>query len=535
MCKQQYIHKLESMIEDGLSDGKYQPTSDNTLQDLKSFQDFLYRNIRPLKSEVLPYDKIRPTSSQPGYLYATAKTHKFSNHKDITADKIKLRPIVSACGTFYYETAKSLASDLSPLTTNEHTINNTLDFADLLKDKTLEQDEIMVSYDVNSLFTEIPLDETIDYVIDQIYNEGKLAPLMSKTIFKRQLERVTKGSVFSFNNKLYKRNDGCGMGNPLSPVLANIFMCKLEEHIIPKHSPAFYHGYVDDCLSKRKKNSPDHLLQSFNAYHPNITFTVEENPTHFLDTAFQFKDHSFSTSTYVKPGKLPAHWKSATPVKWKRNTLWGALHRAKRLTTNWEQDLQSVKKRFQHAGYPFNFIQKTIHEFENPKESDTIIPVNWLDDRRTVTIRVPYCEANEQQSYAFIKKLERFTRGHYKFAIIWQTKKLTSMFRLKDNNIHPSHVVYHGTCADCSAPYIRESCRNFETRKQEHEDATKQSEPARHLRENPYHHFNWRVIAIAHPLGIRRILESMFIAKFQPCLNKQVHSYTLNLFPKGIT
>ena len=83
------------------------------------------------------------------------------------------------------------------------------------------------------------------------------------------------------------------------------------------------------------------------------------------------------------------------------------------------------------------------------------------------------------------------------------------MFHLKDNNIHPSHVVYHGTCADCSASYIGESCRNFETRKQEHEDATKQSEPARHLR------------------------ESMFIAKFQPCLNKQVHSYTLNLFPKG--
>ena len=106
-----------------------------------------------------------------------------------------------------------------------------------------------------------------------------------------------------------------------------IFMCKLEEHIIPKHSLAFYHWYIDNCLSKQKKDSPDHLLQSFNAYMylPNITFTVEESPTHFLDTVFQFKDHSISTSTYVKPGKLPAHWKSATPVKWKRNMLWGAL------------------------------------------------------------------------------------------------------------------------------------------------------------------------------------------------------------------
>ena len=154
-------------------------------------------------------------------MYATAKTHKFSNHKDITTDKIKLRPIVSACETFYNETAKSLASYLSPLATNEpNTINNTLDFADFLNDKTLEQDEIMVSYDVNSIATETPLDETIDYVTDQIYNEGKLAPLMSKTIFKRLLERVTTGSVFSFNNKLYKQTDGCGMGNPLSPTFS---------------------------------------------------------------------------------------------------------------------------------------------------------------------------------------------------------------------------------------------------------------------------------------------------------------------------
>ena len=155
-------------------------------------------------------------------------------------------------------------------------------------------------------------------------------------------------------------------------------------------------------------------------------------------------------------------------------------------------------------------------------------------NNRSLCIVTP-SKANKQQSYVFIKKFECFTRGHYKFAIIWQTKKLTSMFRLKDNNIHPSHVVYHCTCADCSASYVGKFSRNFKTRKQVHEDATKQSEPTQHLRENPHHHFNWRVIAIASPLGIRRILESMFIAKFQPCLNKQVHSYTLNLFPKGIT
>ena len=129
-----------------------------------------------------------------------------------------------------------------------------------------------------------------------------------------------KGSVFSFNNKLYKHTDGCGMGNPLSPVLANIFMCKLEEHIIPKHSPVFYHRYVNDCLSKRKKNSPDHLLQSFNAYHPNITFTVEETPltsstqrsssktTHFLPPLMSSPENSPCT------GNLP-HLSSGSVIR----------------------------------------------------------------------------------------------------------------------------------------------------------------------------------------------------------------------------
>ena len=46
-----------------------------------------------------------------------------------------------------------------------------LDFTDKLNDQTIEEDEIVVSYDVTSLFTEIPLDETINHIIDQIYNQ----------------------------------------------------------------------------------------------------------------------------------------------------------------------------------------------------------------------------------------------------------------------------------------------------------------------------------------------------------------------------
>lgn len=65
------------------------------------------------------------------------------------------------------------------------------------------EDEILVSY-VTSLFTKIPLDETIYLILDQIYKQHKLPHIASQAIFKRLLERITKGTVFSFNGKLYK-------------------------------------------------------------------------------------------------------------------------------------------------------------------------------------------------------------------------------------------------------------------------------------------------------------------------------------------
>ena len=113
-------------------------------------------------------------SNQPARLYATAKTHKFEDHKLITTENLKLRPIISTCGTYFYETAKALAKYLAPLAENNHTIKNTLDFADKLNDQTIEEDEIVVSYDVTSLFTENSLGRN-----HQPYHRSNLQPKKS--------------------------------------------------------------------------------------------------------------------------------------------------------------------------------------------------------------------------------------------------------------------------------------------------------------------------------------------------------------------
>ena len=91
-----------------------------------------------------------------------------------------------------------------------------------MKKRTIDQNEVLISYDLFSLFTEVPLDETIDYIFHQIYFKNTLPPITSRCTFKRLLSRTNQGSVLTFNGQLYKQIDGCGMGNPLSPVIANI-------------------------------------------------------------------------------------------------------------------------------------------------------------------------------------------------------------------------------------------------------------------------------------------------------------------------
>ena len=85
-----------------------------------------------------------------------------------------------------------------PLAEAERTIKNALDFAGNLESWSVNEDEILVSYVVTSLFKKIPVQETVDHVLEEIYDHNKLPQITSKLVMKRLLERVTKGKAFSF-------------------------------------------------------------------------------------------------------------------------------------------------------------------------------------------------------------------------------------------------------------------------------------------------------------------------------------------------
>ena len=132
----------------------------------------------------------------------------------------------------------------------------------------------MASLDVESLFTNIPLDETIDIVTLKVFGKKRKVNGISKRDFKRLLQISTKGTVFYFNGHYYRQKDGVAMGSPLGPALANAFLSHYEtiwlEECPLSFAPIFYARYVDDIFVLIRSN--EHILKL-------AEYFSEKNPT----------------------------------------------------------------------------------------------------------------------------------------------------------------------------------------------------------------------------------------------------------------
>ena len=111
---------------------------------------------------------------------------------------------------------------LSPLVPIDYSCKDTFSFASQIKNANLSK-ICLVSCNVTSLFTNIPLQETIDIAINFIFNHNPNLNITKKELKKLFLLPASQ-THFIFNTKFYNQIDGVAMGSPLAPVLANIFM-----------------------------------------------------------------------------------------------------------------------------------------------------------------------------------------------------------------------------------------------------------------------------------------------------------------------
>jgi hypothetical protein len=174
------------------------------------------KTIQILKKSSLPDDlrkQLQPAGSRAPRLYGLPKIHKTG---------VPLRPIVSNIGAPTYQLVKQLTGFLNQLTGNSaHHVKNSAHFIQILDNLQVQPGDLMVSFDIVSLFTKVPVEDSLS-LLGHHFTDDILA------LFKL----VLTSTYFCVNGQYYEQTDGVAMGSPLSPVMANFFMEEFEKNAL---------------------------------------------------------------------------------------------------------------------------------------------------------------------------------------------------------------------------------------------------------------------------------------------------------------
>ena len=199
---------------------------------------------------------------------------------------------------------------------------------------------------MSSLFTNVPLEETIKILADRAFSNNWFNSEYDLNISKQDLIDLlgvaTKGQLFQFNGSLYEQIDDVAMGSPLGPLLANVFMSSIEEKVdVEGKLPPYYRRYVDDTLTVMPDLSTARdFLNTLNHAHAAIKFTMEvENggKLPFLGIQLLNRAPRIETKVFVKPTNsgLLLHYHSHVDNRYKHGLLTTMLDRAYRLSSSW--------------------------------------------------------------------------------------------------------------------------------------------------------------------------------------------------------
>ena len=437
-----------------------------------------------------------------------------------------MRPILSMVGAYNHGLATYLGKLFSGLRDSKNICKDSFSLAKFLGQSNLH-DAYFVSYDVESLFTNVPVNEVIEYVQKTLYppdtsrKEYKYANFKYLDM-KRAPEFCLKDNTFTFNGKLFVKVDGLAMGSPLAPILADIFLNSIFDPLITHYDtsglrfgtyePRFFTRYVDDILVALKdENTANSFKLYLETLHPNIRFKIEYelfDKIPFLDIWILKDFDKLSTAVYRKPthSGVYIHYLSYVPFKHKVSLLKGLLYRAYNLCSDWEllhRELESLTAMLTNCGYNKDLIYRFINNFlkahiipdirdSNSSQQDTISNVK----PKVVFLNLPYLEDTTSKVrnaiLGFIKRYD-LLGTKLKIIILYKCCTVGQFFHIKGKIPLDmrANVIYKITCS-CGQMYIGETRRNVYTRMAEHAktSGTNITAVGQHLADNPGHSAN---------------------------------------------
>lgn len=539
-----YINKMNIILSDR---EKFEAVQEDKYKLSLRLEDKLNRKLRTLKSQGIlneeMYDKLFCSGTTFGMLYGSPKSHKLG---------CPLRPVMAAYNSHNFNLAKYF---FNPLLRghmfNQFSVKNSYEFSDLIG--TLPHDKFMVSYDVSSLFTNIPLMETINIIADLVYgdvNDDRV--VVDRDVFVDLLKLAVLDTYFVFDGAMYKQKDGVAMGSPLGPIFANIFMNHLEEEFLISGNivkPLVYRRYVDDifCMFDSEMDA-DIFLNFINGRHPNIQFTIEkerDSKLAFLDVLVSRGQSGLNTAIYRKTmfTGQGINFFSFCSLNFRLNACHALINRAYKICTSYgifHDEIVFLHAYFRNNGFSsnvfYNQIRKYLNMIYNPKAILFTVP------RDVRYFKLPYVGKTSLDLKKKLGVILRFAYPQIDFRLImYNDFKIGSFFRYKDklNALLCSCVVYQFNCPRCEGGiYIGSTARCLKTRMCAHAGishrtmiplSTPEMSPIRsHLVQCKvkFKFENFEILAQTDRSSLL-ILESLHIKKKQPLLNDNVQSVQL--------
>ena len=500
-----YQSKLNTLLQSGV----YEPIEkDPTLKIERRIRCLLSKHKTSLPTRVK--QSLSPYYTKPPHLYGLPKIHK---------PDIPLRPIISSIGSPCYALAGYLLKILRPFSGKSTSfIKNSYHFVQLLNSITPQATDILVSFDVINMFTNIPVDEALVVIGDELQKDYTLASrsCLQWDAIMELLEVCLKTTYFQVDNKFFQQKDGMAMGNSLSPIVCDLYMVHFEKLALDSalFKPSCWFRYVDDTfvIWPHGPNTLQNFLIHLNSIRPTIQFTMEtevNNTIPFLDVLVTKTDATFSTKVYRKPTHTGRYlnFESNHPPHIKKGLIRGLQKRAITICqdqNDQHKEISHLRREFLTNGYPPSFIDSAFKTKSCSRPEQ-----NYMG-----TMYIAYVKGVSEK----IKRIaERF-----KIKTIFQTKHtLKSMFvktTPKGEPQHTSHCIYSIPC-ECGRYYIGETGRPLAVRLREHKHTFKEglldkSRLAQHAYEED-HSVKWDgtgILDLERNATVRKYKEAAYMA-----------------------
>ena len=462
MNKEDYDKKMKAILDGG----DYAVVRTNPTPKLEKKLNVMLRELWEEEINKTGYDRLRATYSATPQLYGLPKIHK---------PEVPLRPIVSSINSPTYNLAKFLTRIVSPLAGRTPTFVKDLgDFVEKLRKLRLEEGSILVRFDVTSLFTKVPIAEALE-VIGRRLEEQEVEDKGPHSL----LHLCLTSTYFVWNGKFYEQKEGAATGNPLTPVVANIYMEHFETLALEsaEFKPATWLRYIDDTfvIWNEGRDKLLDFLEHLNSIRPSIQFTTEleeDRKLPFLDVAVTRGEDRLLTSVYKKKTHTEwyIHFSFNHHDSVKRGVIKCLRSRATRICK--AEDLaaeeEHLRMTFQMNGYPKEFIAGAMRPRRGQDETqqgEETATEESTPGRKTLCV-LPYVRGTSD-------KLEEICRKLGVHPVFQQRRALRGLLtRVKGPQQHVDKgVVYQIPCTQCNEVYIGETGRPLKTRISEHKRA----------------------------------------------------------------